>query len=193
LAGELRSDLFPPLATAFGGKLEAPARIFVDEERNFAIFLGNFTPDSQSAHRIARAMIRWAKDKECALIVTSVGVPLAGEEETEHEITGVANGAPAEGRLREAGIHSPDQAVVSGIAASLLLEGLDAGIPVVALLIRTHEGMQDFEAGLRLAEALSKIVPEAQCQTEGLCEEAQRTEEALRRLKERTNLPGVYR
>jgi len=51
----------------------------------------------------------------------------------------------------------------------------------------------DFEAALRLAEVLARVVPAAQCEVEGLREEAQRTEQALRSLRSQAAGAGIYR
>ncbi len=104
----------------------------------------------------------------------------------------VANGPKAEERLRASGIPLASLAAVAGTAGSLLLLGREAEIPVVALIIKTHGGTEDFEAALKLAEVLAKIVPEDRCETEGLREEAQRAEQALKRVRREATPTGVY-
>jgi predicted ATP-grasp superfamily ATP-dependent carboligase len=54
-SGELRSDLFPALATVYAGSPRGPVRIYTDANRRIAVFQGDFAPDTESAHKIARA------------------------------------------------------------------------------------------------------------------------------------------
>jgi predicted ATP-grasp superfamily ATP-dependent carboligase len=180
------------LATVFRGRVQAPARIYADANLKIGIFLGDFVPELQAAHAIARAMLRWAKEKECSLIVTSTGLPLQ-EEEQEHELSSAASDAKAREVLRAAKIPISDLTAVGGTAGRLLLEGRDQGIPVVALIVKTHRDTEDFEAGLKLAEAVGRIVPNAQCDLASLREEAKQREKELRRIQSQTAAPGIYR
>jgi predicted ATP-grasp superfamily ATP-dependent carboligase len=193
LAGELRSDLFPALATVYAGQPRGPVRIYADTNRRIAVFRGDFPPENESTHKIARAMVSWAKQKECSLIVTSSGLfPVEGQEGGDDQVLAAANDAKAKEKLRTSGIAPLDQAVVTGLAGSLLLEGGEAGISVIAFLVQAHEGSPDYEAGLKLAEALANVVPEAECEMMGIKAQAERSEKALRDLRARL-IPEIYR
>jgi len=191
--GELRSRLFPALASVNHGKPVGPVRIYADNERKISVFLGDFTPDNAAAHEVARVMTNWAMKKACGLVVTSSAL-IADEEgrSDNDQIAAVANGFEANERLRRAGIAPSEQAVVSGLSGLLLLEGGRMGLPVVAFLVRTHENTPDYEAGLNLAELLARVVPEAKCEMTGIREEAERSERALRDLRAKL-LPEIYR
>ncbi len=191
LIAELRSPHFPALATVLGKRVQAPARAYADEKLKVAIFLGDFVPGQTASYELASAIVDWTKRKECALIVTSYSVPV-GEEVTEHELTAVVNGSEAEEKVKNVGIPLEELTAVGGTAGRLLLQGRDAGIPVIALLVKAHKDLQDFEAGLKLAEALMRIVPGAQCDLSALRGEAQRTEGALRKIQAHA-VPDVYR
>jgi predicted ATP-grasp superfamily ATP-dependent carboligase len=66
-------------------------------------------------------------------------------------------------------------------------------VPVVAFLVGAHKDLQDFEAGLKLAEGLMKIIPEAKCDLSALRGEAQKTEDALRKIQAHAAAPDIYR
>ena len=85
----------------------------------------------------------------------------------------------------------PGGAAVGGVPGRLLLEGRDAGVPVIALLIKTHKRMQDFESRLKLAEAIMRLVPSAYCDLGAIREEAEKTEESFRRIWNPQAPPGV--
>jgi uncharacterized protein len=192
LVGELRSPHFPALATVSDKRAQAPARVYADEKLKLTIFLGDFVPAQFATYEMASAIVDWAKRKECSFIVTSYSVPV-GVEVAEHELTAVVNNAPAEDIIKRAGIPLADLVAVGGTAGRLLLQGREAGIPVIALLVKAHKELQDYEAGMKLAEALMKLVPGAQCDLNALRAEAQRTEGALRKIQAHATPPDVYR
>jgi len=192
LVGEISSDYFPSLATVLNEKLQAPARIYADAKRNIAIFLGDFNPGQRASHLLARAIVDWAVKKECGLILTSFSVPMEMEADV-HLVSAVVNTPKSEEMARKASIPLAKLTAVGGVAGSLLLEGKEAGIPVVALLIRTHKDMQDFESGLKLAEAIMRLVPNANCDLEAIREEAEKTEGNLRKIRIQTVPPDVYK
>jgi predicted ATP-grasp superfamily ATP-dependent carboligase len=191
VVGELSSDYFPPLATVLNGRLQAPARIYADPKANIAIFMGDFSPGLRASHLIAREIIRWASSKECSFVLTSFSTQMQDGTD-EHVLSAVVNGPEAEEIARNASIPLAKLAAVGGVAGRLLLEGRDAGVPVVALLVKTHKGVQDFESGLKLAEAIMKMVPNAYCDLGAIRQEAERTEESLRRVWRQAAPSGVY-
>jgi len=189
--GELASSHFPPLATVLDGRLQAPARIYADAGKKIAIFIGDFPPSPRASVAIARTIVEWAKQKGCAFVLTSFSTPME-EGAEEHEVSAVVNGEEAKQLAEAALIPLAKLAAVGGVAGRLLLEGRDAGVPVVALLIKTHKGIQDFESGLKVTEAMMKLVPNARCDLDAIREEAQRTEGNLRRVWRQTAPTGVY-
>ena len=191
LVGELTSDYFPPLATVLEGRLQAPARIFADVKKSMAIFMGDFSPGPRASHTLARTIVDWALKKEAAFMLTSFSTPMQ-EGADEHEVSAVVNGADAEKMVERSGVPLAKLTAVGGVAGALLLEGRDAGIPVVALLVKAHKGIKDYESGLKLAEAIMRIVPDARCDLEAIKEEAERTEESLRKVWRQTAPAGVY-
>jgi uncharacterized protein len=192
LVGEISSDYFPPLATVLDGKLQAPARVYADAERKIAVFLGEFSPGQRASHILARSIIDWAVKKECALVLTFFSVPMETGTD-EHMVSAVVNGHKSEEFARKASIPLARLTAVGGVAGGLLLAGREAGIPVVALLAKTHKDIQDYESGLKLAEAIMRLVPDAKCNLEAIRGEAERTENNLRQIRNQTVPPDVYK
>ena len=153
--------------------------------------MGDFAPSPRASIALARTIIEWAKRNECAFVLTSFSTPME-EGEDEHVVSAVVNGERGKELAEGAAIPLAKLAAVGGVAGRLLLEGRDAGIPVIALLVKTHKGMQDFESGLKLTEAIMKLVPNARCDLDAIRDEAQRTEGNLRRVWRQTAPAGVY-
>jgi len=192
IAGEVSSDSFPPLATVMNGTLQAPARLYADQRRNIAIFIGDFTPGQRASYVLARTIIGWAARKECAFVLTSFSVPMESDTD-EHVVSAVANDAKSQEIVRGASIPLAELTAVGGVAGRLLLEGREAGMPVVALLIKAHKAVRDFESGLKLAEVIMKIVPNASCDLEAIREEAALTEGNLMKIRNQMAPRDVYR
>ena len=191
LVGELSSDHFPPLATVMNGRLQAPARIYADPKKSIAVFMGDFSPGLKASHLIAREIVGWAAKEKSSFVLTSFSTPMK-EGVDEHEVSAVANGPRAEEIAKKASIPLADLAAVGGVPARLLLEGKEAGMPVVALLIKTHKGIQDFESGLKLVEAIMRLVPGAYCDLGAIREEAEETERSFRKIWNPIAPSGVY-
>jgi predicted ATP-grasp superfamily ATP-dependent carboligase len=172
-------------------RAQAPARVYADGKRKLTIFLGDFTPGQTASYEVASAIVDWAKRKDCAFIVTSYSIPISGEM-TEHDLAAVVNDSKAEERVKKANIPLADLTAVGGTAGRLLLQGREAETPVIALLIKAHKELEDYEAGLKLAEALMKIIPAAQCDLSAIRGEARRTEDALRNIQTHAKPPDVY-
>ncbi len=192
LVGELQSSHFPALATVLDRRAQAPSRVYADSKRKITIFIGDFAPGQIASYEIAAAIVDWAKRKQCAFIVSSYSVPIA-EEVTEHELSAVVSDSAAEEMVKAAGIPVADLVAIGGTAGRLLLQGQEAGVPVISLRINVHKNLQDYEAGMKLAEALMKIVPGAECDLNALRYEAQKTEGALRRIQAHASALDVYK
>jgi uncharacterized protein len=191
LVSELSSDYFPPLATVLDGKVQAPARIYADPKSNIAIFLGDFSPGLRASHVLARTIINWAKKRDCGFVLTSFSVPME-EGVDEHVVSAVVNGPKAEELATKAGVPIAKLAAVGAVAGGLLIEGRESGMPVISLLIKTHKNLQDYESGLKLAEVIMKLVPNAACDLTAIRQEALQTEGKLRRIMNQTAPPDVY-
>lgn len=188
---ELSSDYFPPLATVLDGKLQAPARVYADPKQNIAIFMGDFSPGPRASNLIAKEIIRWAKRKGASFVLTSFSTPMETGSD-EHVVSAVVNGEQAAEIASKASVPLAKLAAVGGVAGRLLLEGRDNGVPVVALLIKIHKGIQDYESGLKLAEVIMRMVPNAYCDLEGIRAEAEKTERNLRQVWRQTAPAGIY-
>jgi uncharacterized protein len=191
LVAEMQSPHFPALATVLNRRAQVPARVYADEKHKLVIFLGDFAPGQAASYELASAMVEWSRLKGCEYIVTSYSIPV-GLQEADYGVSAVVNNDFAEGKAAKAGIPLAGMTAVGGTAGRLLLLGREAEIPVVALLIKAHRDMEDYEAGLKLAEAMMKLAPSAQCDLTSLRGEAQRTEDMLRSLQAHTPAPDVY-
>lgn len=173
----LDSDIFPSVSLVYRGETRFPARIYADEKAKIATVFGEFTPAAGDERVLGKAILSWAKDHGCSLIITSAGLPQkAGEGVPEGKALSVGNTANARRKIEQAGLSQLDVGAVGGLPGFLLNHGSLENFDVIALLTRAKEGAPDYQAGVIVAQAIDKLVPGAKCDTVPLLAEAKRSE-----------------
>ena len=82
--------------------------------------------------------------------------------------------------LNELGILSLKNGTINGIPGILLNESNWRNIDVVVFVVDVIAGVPDFRAAANVAQAVSKIVPEAYCEIQPLIKEAENIENNLK-------------
>ena len=180
LAGVLDSELFPPISIIRDEIPGFPARIFVNEELKVSVFSSYLTPHESLHREVAKAMLKWAMDHKCGLVISSSAV----KTEEKPFIIGVATTAEARKRLADADIPILKNGTVPGIPGILLNEGSITGTNVIVLLYKGQETGPDFRAGAEICMAMSKLVPGASCDLRTLMSEAENVERQMKQAEE---------
>ena len=182
----LDSPAFAPLSVIRNSQPNFPARVYANEEIKMGIFVSELNLDPSLYRPVASVMLRWAHSTGCDLIISAAGIPYEAtdaEEEPEPEVYATGSTVKAVKRFEEAGIKRLGAGSVVGIPAILLNEGTWKKIDVIVLLIRVLKDAPDFRAGAAIAEAITKLVPGASCDTGALLQEAGMTEKTLKQLR----------
>ncbi len=180
LAGVLDSELFPPISIIRDETPGFPARIFANEQLKVAVFSSYLTPHESLHREVARAMLKWANDHKCSLVVSSSAV----KTEEKPFVIGVATTPDAKKRLTDAEIPILKNGTVPGIPGILLNEGSITKTNVIVLLYKGQEAGPDFMAGAEICMAMAKIVPGAACDLRTLMSEAENVEQQMKRAEE---------
>lgn len=180
LAGVLDSELFPPISIIRDEVPGFPARIFVNQDLKVAIFSSYLTPHESLHREVAKAMLKWANDHKCALIVSSSAV----KTDEKPFVIGVATTADARKRLTDANIPILKNGTVPGIPGILLNEGSITKTNVIVLLYKGQETGPDFRAGAEICMAMSRLVPGASCDLRTLTSEAENIEKQMKQAEE---------
>ena len=85
--------------------------------------------------------------------------------------------------LNDVGILSLKKGTINGIPGILLNESIWNNIDVVVFVVDVIAGVPDFRAAANVAQAVSKIVPEAYCEIQPLIKEAENIENNLKMIK----------
>lgn len=192
LAGIMDSEVFPSISLIKNGKPNYPTQIYVNDELKIVAFLSHLTVE-ESLHRgIAKKMLRWAKIKKIALIVSSVSVQSTGKDE---EIIAVGSTENATEKIKNAGIKNLENGTIPGIPGMLLNEGKLIQQDVIVILFHSDGTSPDFRAGAKLCMAMSKLIPGASCDIPTLQKEAEKVEKDLKKEVEdaRTLRDSMYR
>jgi len=185
LAGIIDSDVFPPVSIIKNQIPNYPTRIFVNHKMKVGIFSSYLTLH-QSVHRpVAKAMLKWAKQHKCALIVSSAGIKTAGDSV---EIIAAANTKSARNKLKDAGITVLEHGTIPGIPGCLLNEGLLNEQDVAVLLFNVESNKPDLKSTTQLCSTLAKLVPGTACSIEALQKEAKIAEEEINEAEKETKV-----
>ncbi len=179
----LDSEDFPPISMIYDSKPKFPARIYARSD--LAAFVAEFAPHPRLFRCIARAMIEWTKQQQCARIVTAVGIPDITKGAAS-EIYSVATTEQARELLSRVGIPQIRVGIIPGLAGVLLNEGRWNQLEVIALVAPIREGMPDAKAAARILEMMAKLLPNLTMDLTPLYQEAERIESALKTLRQQT-------
>ena len=179
----LDSEDFPPISMIYDSKPKFPARIYARSD--LAAFVAEFAPHPRLFRCIARAMIEWTKQQQCARIVTAVGIPDITKGAAS-EIYSVATTEQARELLSRVGIPQIRVGIIPGLAGVLLNEGRWNQLEVIALVAPIREGMPDAKAAARILEMMAKLLPNFTIDLTPLYQEAERIESALKALRQQT-------
>jgi len=184
----LDSPFFPPLSMIYAEKPKFPARIYASERHKVAVFLSEFTPSTYLDRFIAKAILSWAQEHKCRLIISPCGVPMIEGEEPDRpqklQVYGVGTTDRARQILRDNKISVLEFGVVPGISGALLNEGRWNGFDVLALLVEAYEKIPDPKAAATAVETIDRILPEIELDVTPLYEEARGIERRLKRLRD---------
>lgn len=180
----LDSDYFPPLSMVYASKPKFPARIYAGEEQKLAVFVSEFSPMPALDRALAKTMFSWAREQNCSLIISSVGMPAEREVgEADLRVQGVGSTESSRARLDAAAIEPLEIGIIVGVPGTLLNEGRWANFDVIVLLTKAHPEIPDARAAAEIVRAIGKLLPTVKVDVEPLLEEAGRIEARLRTLR----------
>ncbi len=182
----LDSPFFPALSVIRSAAPNFPARVYANEELKLGIFVSELNVDASMYRPVADAMLQWAADNGCNLVISAAGIPYTGSEEgdqPDQKVYAVGSTKNALKRVDQAGIPHLENGSIAGIPAVLLNEGSWRKLDVIVLLVRVLKDAPDFRAGAAVAEAFTKLAPGVSCDIASLLKEAEVTENMLKKIR----------
>jgi uncharacterized protein len=184
LIGILDSSLFSPMSVIYDAKPNFPSRIYANEEKKLAFFVSELVLDPSAYRPVADIILRWSKDNKCKTIISIAGKAIEKEDRTTKEeepsLNVISNSAIIMKELNDVGVLSLKSGTINGIPGILLNESIWKNIDVIVFVVDVISGVPNFRAAANVAQAVSKIVPEAYCEIQPLIKEAENIENNLK-------------
>ncbi len=193
--GVIDSPSFPALSLIRNAMPNFPARVYANPDLKLAVFVSELNLDPSLFTPVALAMLQWALDSGCNLLISAAGMPYENDEnivDQEPQVYAVGSTPSALKRAAQVGIPPMMSASITGIPAVLLNEGFWKNFDVLVLLVKVMKDAPDFRAGAAVAMALSQLVPGASCDIRSLLKEAEIIENNMKKAR-KEQLPGPVR
>ncbi len=177
------SIMFPSMSTIYKSKPYFPTRIHANEELKLAIFISELRLKEPLLKDIGRIMIKWAKEHQCSLILSSAGLPVEEADSANGmDVLSVGSTEGAVKRIQAKKINVLDHGVITGIPGVLLSEGRVQNIDVIVFLVKVLKDLPDFRAAALVSEVLAEFAPSCRCDTASLVIEAEKVEKRLKKI-----------
>lgn len=189
--GIMDSVHFPTVSLIRDAKPLSPVRIYAGRKSpsgdQIVAFISEFQAPPNLIRPIAYTMVDWAIEQRCKMIVSPEGLVVDPELRDSADITDVVFGIASTQRgrelLKQHGIQSFEEGVISGVAGVLLNEGRKRDFDVVTLLAEAHPDFPDARAAALVLEAIDDILLGIEFDAKPLFEEATRIEEHIREIQ----------
>jgi uncharacterized protein len=150
-------------------------------------FISEFQAPPNLIRPISYTLIDWAIEQRCKMIVSPEGLVVDPELRDSAEISDVVFGIASTQRgrelLKQHGIQSFEEGVISGVAGILLNEGRKRDFDVLTLLAEAHPDFPDAKAAALVLETIDELMLGIEFDAKPLFEEAQRIEEHIREIQ----------
>ncbi len=206
--GIMDSVYFPTVSLIRDGKPQNPVRIYAsekvgDSEDNrdqIVVFISEFQPPPNLVKPIASALLDWAEDQRCKMVVSPEGLVIdredeegssapaetPGDENTSLDIYGVGSTKEARTILNGSGVSEFTEGVITGVAGVLLNEGRRRDFTVATILAEAHPDYPDARAAARIIETINKMLLHIELDAKPLYDEAGRIESQLKLIHKQT-------
>ncbi|HJX04285.1 MAG TPA: PAC2 family protein [Thermoplasmata archaeon] len=189
--GIMDSVHFPTVSLIRDAKPLSPVRIYAGRKGTggdqLVAFISEFQAPPNLIRPISYTLIDWAIEQRCKMIVSPEGLVVDPELRDSAEISDVVFGIASTHRgrelLKQHGIQSFEEGVISGVAGVLLNEGRKRDFDVLTLLAEAHPDFPDAKAAALVLEAIDDLMLGIEFDAKPLFEEAQRIEEHIREIQ----------
>ena len=195
--GVVDSMYFPTVSLIRESEPFNPVRIYSSGKEKggtqVVVFLSEFQPPPNLIKPLASAMLNWAIEQRCSLLVTPEGLTIdtseveedLSEEELEErrlEVYGVGSTYNTRSLLAHHGVKPFREGVITGVASVLLNEGKMRDFDVLGLLTEAHPDFPDARSAAKVLETLDRVLLKMDVDASPLYEEAEKLEAHIKSL-----------
>ena len=196
--GMMDSVYFPTVSLIRDGEPMNPVRIYAGQEPagkphdKIVVFISEFQPPPNLIKVIASAVLDWAQEQRCDMLVCPEGLIVDKEKDMtskeDIEVYGIGSTQRGTDLLKTHNITVFEEGVITGVAGVLLNEGKKRDFNVLSLLSEAHPDYPDARAAARVIETIDKLLLHTELDARPLYEEAERIEEQLRTIHAQTSV-----
>ncbi len=194
--GIVDSPAFPTVSLVRDGEPQHPVRIYAGQPpdrrtgspaQKVVAFISEFQPPANVVNNLAHAVLDWAQEQRCSLLVSPEGLVIERSEDEPHSaippptvrVYGVASSRRARDLYIEPNVASFQEGVVTGVAGVLLNEGRRRGFDVLTFLAEAHPDYPDARAAAKVIETIDHVLLGTIIDPGPLYTEAERIEQQL--------------
>ncbi len=196
--GIVESPAFPTVSLVRHGNPQHPVRTYAGSPRGgrsarvadkIVAFVSEFHPAPSIIYPLAHAMLDWAQEQRCSLLVSpeGLGVERSGPEKRPPrgsrlegvKVYGVASTPKARDLYIEPNLLPFTEGVITGIAGVLLNEGRRRGFDVLTFLAEAQADYPDARAAAKVIETINRVLLHSPLDPGPLYHEAERIEQQL--------------
>ena len=201
--GIVESPAFPTVSLVRNGIPQHPVRIYAGHPKadrsglgadKIVVFVSEFHPAPAVIHPLATAILDWAQEQRCALLVSPEGLVVEGPAAparrgrgalADVKVFGVASTRKARDLYIDPNVVPFTEGVITGIAGVLLNEGRRRGFDVLTFLAEAQSDYPDASAAAKVIETINRILLRTPLDPVPLYAEAERIEQQLLQIQRR--------
>lgn len=184
--GCITSSQFPALSVVHTGEPLSPVRIYYGihgGNKKIVVFVSEFKPKPNLINGISEAIMKWANDNACTLLISPEGMVVEGKsEEGETEVEAYAIGSTENARkmLMEKKIAQFKNGIIAGVSGVLLNMGKQTNFNVISILAEAHPNYPDARAAAAAINVMALLM-NMEINVTPLYEESERIEKQLQK------------
>jgi len=184
--GCVTSSQFPALSVVHTGEPLSPVRIYSGTQSNgekIVVFVSEFKPKPNLINAISEAIMNWATEKGCKLLISPEGMVVEGKSAEEAEsVEAYAIGSTESARtmLVEKKIAQFKNGIIAGVSGVLLNIGKQSNFSVISILAEAHPNYPDARAAAAAINVMGLLMG-VEINVTPLYEESERIEKQLQK------------
>ena len=184
--GALDSGEFPALSVVHTGEPLSPVRIYAGDQpsgHKIVVFVSEFKPKPHLINQISSAIMKWAKEKQCKMMISPEGMVVEGknaEEESIAEAYAIGSTNGVRQMLVMKNIPQFKNGIIAGVSGVLLNKGKQSAFDVISILTEAHPKYPDARAAAAAINVIASII-DIEINVAPLYEESERIEQQLQK------------
>lgn len=184
--GALDSGEFPALSVVHTGEPLSPVRIYAGDQpsgHRIVVFVSEFKPKPHLINQISSAIMKWAKEKQCKMMISPEGMVVEGknaEEESIAEAYAIGSTNGVRQMLVMKNIPQFKNGIIAGVSGVLLNKGKQSAFDVISILTEAHPKYPDARAAAAAINVIASII-DIEINVAPLYEESERIEQQLQK------------